>query len=194
MHYQSVSILFFLKSPKKAEIKLPHLKLGGTKTPSPLCHTATKIPFMYSQKRNYAASFPISTFMGLWAIYIFPGSVHIFSCSRTGRPILGIYKSFPHTRMWKLGLWPRNSFSGNICFKFSVLCLCSAASLGGKGEGGWLYNDDVSRTPLQFSLEARSVACEMNLGGGTPRDCKINLSSWNGEKGEGWGPGRLKGK
>ncbi len=27
--------------------------------------------------------------------------------------------------MWKLGLWPRNSFSGNICFKFLVLDLCN---------------------------------------------------------------------
>jgi hypothetical protein len=27
--------------------------------------------------------------------------------------------------MWKLGLWPCNSFSGNICFEFSVLVLCS---------------------------------------------------------------------
>jgi hypothetical protein len=29
--------------------------------------------------------------------------------------------------MWKLGLWPRNSFSGNICFEFSVLALCSVS-------------------------------------------------------------------
>jgi hypothetical protein len=29
--------------------------------------------------------------------------------------------------MWKFGLWPRNSFSGNICFEFSVLVLCSEA-------------------------------------------------------------------
>jgi hypothetical protein len=28
--------------------------------------------------------------------------------------------------MWKLGLRPRYSFSGNICFKFSAFCLCSA--------------------------------------------------------------------
>ncbi len=29
--------------------------------------------------------------------------------------------------MWRLGLWPRSSFSGNICFQFSILVFCSAA-------------------------------------------------------------------
>ncbi len=30
--------------------------------------------------------------------------------------------------MWKLGLRPRYSFSGNICFKISVFCLCSVST------------------------------------------------------------------
>ncbi len=89
--------------------------------------TGRKILFMYSQKRNCAASVPIYSFMCLWVIYIFPGSVHIFSCSITGRPIVGIYKSVTDTGMWKLELRPRNFSSGNICFKFSVLCLCSVS-------------------------------------------------------------------
>ncbi len=51
--------------------------------------------------------------------------VHIFSCSRIGRSIEGICKSQTDTWMWKLGLWLRNFFFMNICFEFSVLCLCS---------------------------------------------------------------------
>ena len=59
----------------------------------PSC-TARKIPYSFSG--NCAASGPISTLMCLWAIYIFPGSVHIFPCSRIGRPILEIFKSLTY--------------------------------------------------------------------------------------------------
>ncbi len=55
---------------------------------------------MYSQKWNCAASFWIPTFMYLWAIYIFPGSICLYGCSKMGGRILGIYKSLTDTWMW----------------------------------------------------------------------------------------------
>ncbi len=62
--------------------------------------------------------------MFLWAIYIFPGSIHLFCCSNIGRPILGIYKLL--TDRW-IGNKPAQIHFWNICFEFSVQCL----SLGG---------------------------------------------------------------
>ncbi len=58
-------------------------------------------------------------------LYILRIGLHI-SSSRKGRPIIRIYNSLTDTWMWKLGLRPRYSFSGNICFKFSAVCPCSA--------------------------------------------------------------------
>ncbi len=53
------------------------------------------------------------SFMCLWAIYKFPRSVCLFCCRKICGPILG---------MWKLGLRPRNSFSGNTWMGFSLQC------------------------------------------------------------------------
>jgi hypothetical protein len=57
--------------------------LGFTKRSG---HTATAIPFIYSFSGNCATSAPISTFMCLSAIYIFPGSVHIFPPAEKADP------------------------------------------------------------------------------------------------------------
>ncbi len=60
-------------------------------------------------------------------LYIFPPSHRstYFPESRIGRPIVGIYKSFTETWMEELGLRPRSFIYGNMCFEFSVHCLCS---------------------------------------------------------------------
>ncbi len=50
------------------------------------CYTATAIPFIYSFSGNSAASASISTFMCLWAIYIFTGSVYIFPPAKQAGP------------------------------------------------------------------------------------------------------------
>ncbi len=47
---------------------------------------------------------------------------HTFPAAEQADLIYGIYKYklLTDTWMWKLGPWPRNSLSGNICFKFSA--------------------------------------------------------------------------
>ncbi len=66
-----------------------------------LYYTAKKFGFMCSPKGNCAASVPVSTFMCLWAVR----STYLFSCSRIGRPIRGIYKWLTETwcRNWNCG-------------------------------------------------------------------------------------------
>ncbi len=61
-----------------------------------------------------AATVPIPIFMFLWAICIFPRSVCLFCCRKISGPIVGIYRSLTDTCMWKLGLRPRNAYSGKL--------------------------------------------------------------------------------
>ncbi len=112
-----------------------------------ILYTATAIPFIHSFSGNSTASAPISTFMCLWAIYIFPGSVYIFPPAEQADPSWEyIIRSQTH-ECGNLGLRPRYSFSGNICFKFSAFCLCSVAS--------WI----VMFLNLKLSLQRRSDLC-----------------------------------
>jgi hypothetical protein len=73
-------------------------------------YTVPKIQVMYSQKWTCAASFPIPTVMYLGAIYIFPGLVSLFGCSKIGRPILGIYKSLTDT-VHEWGNWETEHYN-----------------------------------------------------------------------------------
>jgi hypothetical protein len=61
-------------------------------------------------------------------LYIPRVSVHIFSGSRTSRPILGIHKSLKRHMNVEIGTEAAQLLSGNMCFEFSALCLCSAVS------------------------------------------------------------------
>jgi hypothetical protein len=70
----------------------PEAQKGIVQSPlPPHCKDSVpKIAKKNSQKRNCAASVPISTFIYLLAIYILPRSVCLFGCSKTDRPILRI--------------------------------------------------------------------------------------------------------
>ncbi len=98
---------------------------------------------MYSFSGNTATSAPISTFLCLWEIYIAPPRIGLhISSSRIGRPVVGIHKSLTDAWMWKLGLRPRYSFSGNICFEISVFCLCSV----------WIFIFDTDHAHINMWL------------------------------------------
>ncbi len=65
----------------------------------------------------------ISTFMYLWAIYIFPWSVCLFCCSQIVRPILAIYKSLTDTVHECRNCEQGHSFIyGNTKIGYSVQC------------------------------------------------------------------------
>ncbi len=51
----------------------------------------TKNPITVFQEKELRSISPNSYIHVIWAIYIFPGWVHIFGCSKTDRPILEIY-------------------------------------------------------------------------------------------------------
>jgi hypothetical protein len=86
----------------------PKSKLANYSEPLHCKDKMPKIWNKYSQKRNIGASVPISTFMCLWANYLFPRWGLPFLLEQICGPILGIYKSLTDTWMWKLGLRPRN--------------------------------------------------------------------------------------
>jgi hypothetical protein len=85
------------------------------KLPPPHCKGNSVYIFLFWELRGLSPNFHIH--VSVSDLYIPRIGPHI-SSSRKGRPIVGLYNSLTDTWMWKLGLRPRYSFSGNTCFKF----------------------------------------------------------------------------
>ncbi len=77
-----------------------------------------------NSKWNCAASFPVSSFMILWAIYILPRSAHLFCCSKIVGPeyIGGMYNC---SQIHKYGNWERGRAVSFLAIHISDL-VCSA--------------------------------------------------------------------
>ncbi len=101
--------------------------------------TVTKIPFMYSffwELRGLSPNFhhihvSVSDLYSIQysqdrSIYLMQQNRHI-DCGN-----ININRLQTHTWMRKLGLWPSNSFSGNICFEFLLLVSLQCVSSKGK--------------------------------------------------------------
>ncbi len=70
--------------------------------------------------------------------------------------------------MWKLGLRPCSSFSGNICFEFSVLCLCRVEyQLARNAEIGEL--DGIYTTKVDANFPEHGF-----LGQGVTKRCRLS--------------------
>ncbi len=79
-----------------------------------------------------------------------------------------IYNSLTDTWMWKLGLRPRYSFSGNICFKFSAFCLCSGSSPFKRNaeltELAFYYSETNKHTKMMEEINMTGLLVELPIG------------------------------
>ncbi len=106
---QHVILPFFVLakcSKKCAKTSCPSLSVVGSRdlffSRGKLQRDNTENSIQIFPEKELRGLSPISTFMCLWAIYIFPGSVCLFCCRKICGPILGIYKC---SKTHKCGKW-----------------------------------------------------------------------------------------
>jgi hypothetical protein len=92
--------------------------------------------------------FPEKEWRGLspeFHIHVALSDLHIYSQDRSTYSPAGNFGN--------LGLWLHNSFSGSICFEFSVLCLCNAHC----------YNLPPSVLPMHWQTSKNSNRSQINF-------------------------------
>ncbi len=117
---------------------------------------------MYSQKRNCPASVLDSIFLYLWAIYIFPRSAHLFSCSTIHRQTDRENIQIAHRN---INVGTRTSAAqfhfGNVCFEFSVYWLCSALGWREKTNFKLIMMPDDRTQKCQNMRSGRGIGCQL---------------------------------
>ncbi len=117
-------------------------------------HRRSHYVFPEKELRGFSPSFHIH--VSVSDLYIPRFGPHIFlQQNRLTDPREYTNRSRTHVfKNW--GLTPRNSFPENICFEFSVLCLCSV--LVSKYEPATLYNEQyMETTKMTFPLHSSSI-------------------------------------
>ncbi len=115
--------------------------------------------YVFSEKELRGLS-PNLTSMCMWAIFIFQESVHIFSCSRMSRRIVGIYKTLrADTWMWKLELRPSNSFFWEYLFPIFgiVSSQCTWQSAASFQHQIWATSQQQTTYCQQFQMQQKTT-------------------------------------
>ncbi len=86
MSYRKFELTSSWSGVRRSIAKVIVLRLRFPGSRRAFLHSAMANPFMYSFSGNSAASVPIFTFMCLCAIYLVPGTVHIFSPAEKADP------------------------------------------------------------------------------------------------------------
>jgi hypothetical protein len=73
----------------------------------------------------------------------------------------------------EMGLRPRNSFAGNICFEFSVLCLCSAYLIGQREQTKHIATKTLIHILTHYIPSSKLISSDTNTN--ETNTCYLNF-------------------